>query len=59
MEISYIKIIESFIVVGIYILIKIASNKVIYKTLINNPIQQSRGRIVRKAINLTLLFKTL
>lgn len=56
MEINYIKIIETSIIITIYILIKTASNKLIYKTMISKLIQRSRGKIIRKAINLTLLF---
>jgi small-conductance mechanosensitive channel len=56
MDIIYIKIIESLVILGIYFLIRIASNKVINKTMTNKLIQKPRAKIVRKAINLTLLF---
>jgi len=56
MKIIYIKIIESLIILGIYILIRAGSNKVINKTMISKLIQKSRGKIIKKAINLTLLF---
>ena len=55
MEISYIKIIESLIVVGIYILIRRVSFKLIEKTITNKLMQNPRGIIVKKAINITFL----
>jgi small-conductance mechanosensitive channel len=56
MEISHIKIIESIVVVGIYIILRRTSINVINKTMTNKLIQKSRGKIVKKAINITLLF---
>lgn len=56
MEVSYVKIIESLAVIVIYFLLRKTSNKVINKTMTNKLIQKSRGKIVKKAINITLLF---
>lgn len=55
MEINYIKIIETFIVLTLYLLIKALSNKVINKNITNRLLQKSRGEIVKKGINLTLM----
>lgn len=56
MDINYLKIIESLIVIGVYLLLRIVSNKIIGQTLKNRVIQKPRGKIVKKGINLTLLF---
>lgn len=55
MEISYIKIIETAVVIGIYILVRITSNKLIDKTMESRLMQKPRGKIVKKATNLTFL----
>ncbi len=56
MEINYPKIIESLIVLVIYLFIRKTSNSIINKTMANKLLQTPRGKIIRKAINLTLLF---
>jgi small-conductance mechanosensitive channel len=55
MELNYLKIIESLVVLTIYILIRASSNYVVNKNVTKKFIQKSRGRIIKKAINLTLL----
>ena len=55
MELYYLKIIESLIIISIYILVRIGSNKVINKNLTNKLLHRSRGKIVKKAVNITLL----
>jgi small-conductance mechanosensitive channel len=54
MKILYIKIIESVIIIVIYLIIKRISFKVINKTLSEKLIQESRGVIIRNVINLIL-----
>jgi small-conductance mechanosensitive channel len=56
MDINYLKIIESLVVVGVYILLRLGSNKLVGQTMNNRLIQKPRGRIIKKGINLTLLF---
>lgn len=56
MEGTYLKIIESFVVIAIYILARATSNKVINRNVTNKLIQKSRGKIIKKAINLTCVF---
>jgi len=56
MEILYTKIFESLVVVGIYILTRTTSNKLINKNMTMKLIQKPRGKIIKKAINFTLLF---
>lgn len=55
MEVTYIKIIESLITVGIVILIKMIFNKIIDKTVSNRFLQKSRGKVAKKAINFTFI----
>lgn len=55
MELYYLIIIESLIIISIYILVRIGSNKVINKNLTNKLLHRSRGKIVKKAVNITLL----
>jgi len=55
MELNSLKIFESVIVVFIYLLTISFSNKIINKTLTDKIIQESRGLIIKKAINLTFL----
>ncbi|MFT5829423.1 MAG: small-conductance mechanosensitive channel [Parvicella sp.] len=56
MEENYTKIIATLIIIVVYILIRTLSNKVINKTMATKLIQKSRGKIIKKAINITLLF---
>lgn len=55
MEINYLKIIETFVILVIYLLLRGMSNKLIAKNLSKKLIQESRGLIIRKAIKLILI----
>lgn len=55
MEINYLKIIETFVILVIYLLLRGMSNKLIAKNLSKKLIQESRGIIIRKAIKLILI----
>lgn len=55
MEIGYIKIIETLVVLVLYILVKKVSNKLIAKNIAKKLMQNPRGVIVKKAINITFL----
>lgn len=56
MDLYHIKIIESLVVAVIYVVVKISMRKVIDKTMATKLIQKSRGKIVKKVINLVSLF---
>ncbi len=56
MEIVYIRIIVTLVIIGLYVFIRVAANKVINRTKTNKLLQKPRAQIVKKAINLTLLF---
>ncbi|UZO80366.1 mechanosensitive ion channel family protein [Aquimarina sp. ERC-38] len=56
MEISYIKALETIIVVIVFIIAKKASSKLIQKTIENKLLHSSRERIVKKSIKLILSF---
>lgn len=55
MELNYLKIIESLVVVIIYFSIRGLSNYIVNKNTTKKLIQKSRTRIIKKAINLTFL----
>lgn len=55
MEINYLKIIETFVILVMYLLLRGMSNKLITKNLSKKLIQESRGIIIRKAIKLILI----
>jgi small-conductance mechanosensitive channel len=55
MEINYLKIIETFVILVMYLLLRGMSNKLIAKNLSRKLIQESRGIIIRKAIKLILI----
>tara|TARA_R110002050_G_scaffold78910_1_gene168720 strand:- start:10688 stop:11179 length:492 start_codon:yes stop_codon:yes gene_type:complete len=52
MEINYLKLIETFVILVMYLLLRGMSNKLITKNLSKKVIQESRGIIIRKAIKL-------
>ena len=54
MELYYTKIIESTVVISIFIIIRIITNQLIKKTILDNAVQKSRTLLVRRAINLIL-----
>lgn len=51
MEVYYTKIIESIVVISIFIAIRIVSNKLINKTIDDKLVQKSRSQLIRKSIN--------
>lgn len=56
MDIPNIKIIETAIVIVVYIILRVATNKIIDKTVDNSFMQKTRGKIIKKVLNLILLF---
>lgn len=54
MKVVYIQIIESIVVIIIYLIVKRITFKVINKTLSEKLIQESRGVLIRNVINLIL-----
>lgn len=59
MEIPNIKIIETVIAIVVYIILRIIANKSIDKTVSNKYILKTRGKIIKKAVNLILLLTVL
>ncbi len=55
MEIYYTQIIESLVVIFLFILNRLITNKIIKKTIIDKIAQKSRGQIIRKAINFIVI----
>lgn len=51
MEIYYTKIIQSLVVIFLFIVIRILVHKIINQTIIDKVIKKSRSRLIRKAIN--------
>lgn len=51
MEIHYTKIIESIVVVIIFLVIRIIMNQLIKKTIVDKIIQKSRTQLIKKAVN--------
>ena len=47
----YDKIVESIVVVGIFVIIRLVSNKLINKTIRDKLVQKSRSQLIRKSIN--------
>jgi len=56
MEIYYTKMIESLVVIILFIVVRFVINQLINKTIIDKVIQKSRSRLVRRAINLINFF---
>lgn len=55
MDLVYVKIIESVVVVAIYFILRKICFKIIDKTLIERFIQESRGVIIKRVINFSFL----
>lgn len=55
MDILHIKVIETIIAIILYLILRVVANKFIDKTVIKNFIQKTRGKIIKKAVNLILL----
>lgn len=55
MDIPNIKIIETIIAVALYIILRLITNKIIDKTVATSFMQKTRGKIIKKALNLILI----
>ena len=55
MELNYMKIIETILVVGIYVIVRTISFKIIDKTLSDRLLQESRGLLIKRAMHLLFL----
>lgn len=55
MDVINIKIIETIIAIIVYLILRVIGNKFIDKTVTKNFIQKTRGKIIKKALNLILL----
>lgn len=55
MDVLNIKIIETIIIIIVYLILRAVANKFIDKTVAKNFIQKTRGKIIKKALNLILL----
>jgi|TARA_R110002074_G_scaffold106578_2_gene230268 small-conductance mechanosensitive channel len=55
MEIHYTKIIESIVVIALFLVIKIVTNSLINRTIIDKVVQNSRSQLIRKAINFIMM----
>lgn len=55
MDITNAKIIETAIAIVVYIILRLVANKFIDKTVANSFMQKTRGKIIKKALNLVLL----
>lgn len=59
MGIYYTKIIESVVVIAVFLAIRIVVHKLINQTIIDRVVQKSRTQLIRKAINFILLIVSL
>ena len=55
MDIPNIKIIETVIAIVVYIILRAVTNKIIDKTVATSFMQKTRGKIIKKALNLILI----
>lgn len=55
MEIFYTKIIDSFIVISLFVFIRLITNRFIKKSIIKKNAQKSRSQLISKAINFMIL----
>lgn len=55
MDILNIKIIETVIAIVVYIILRVVTNKIIDKTVATSFMQKTRGKIIKKALNLILI----
>lgn len=53
------KLIETVVVVLVYIMVRVVSSRMIGKTVTNQLMQKSRGKVVKKGVNFLLLLVTL
>lgn len=59
MDLLNIKVIETVIAIVFYIIMRVLAEKIIDKTVAKRFIQKTRGKIVKKALNLILLITVL
>lgn len=59
MEFQKIKIIETIIALVVYLILRAVSNRFIDKTVDKNLMHKTRGKIIRKAVNLLLILTVL
>ncbi|WP_297692561.1 mechanosensitive ion channel domain-containing protein [uncultured Eudoraea sp.] len=55
MEAYYTKIIESIVVIALYVLIRLVVNKLIHRRITDKLVQKSRTKIIRKTTNFIIL----
>lgn len=55
LQVTQAQIIESVVILIVYLVLKLISNRYIDKIVANNVSVKTRGKIVRKAINVTLM----
>ena len=55
MDIPNIRIIETVIAIVVYIILRAVTNKIIDKTVATSFMQKTRGKIIKKALNLILI----
>lgn len=55
MDITTFKIIETAVAVVLYVILRLVANKLIDRTVATNLMQKTRGKIIKKAVNLILL----
>lgn len=55
MDIPNIRIIETVIAIAVYIILRAVANKIIDKTVATSFMQKTRGKIIKKALNLILI----
>jgi len=59
MSILTLKIIESAVILVLYVIFRLASYKLIERTVAKNLMQKTRGKVIKKAINLILLLTSI
>ncbi len=55
MELYYTKIIESLVVITLYVLFRLVTNKFINRTITDKIVQKSRSQLIKRAINFITL----
>lgn len=58
MDITTFKIIESVGAVVLYFILRLVANKLVERTVTTNLMQKTRGKIIKKAVNLILILIT-
>ena len=55
MDVTTFKIIETAVAIVLYLILRLVANKLIDRTVANNLMQKTRGKIIKKAFNLLLI----